>query len=137
MRLITTSVAEMTAEQRTFVDEGFAAGLAEGAFPPTREPPYDTSSIVLAVMGDEYVGFASFYIPDHYPIVWLDVLYVDPAFRRRSIATFLASGVMAFAQRENLPFECGTLMTNAAMQGLAASLGLEGSSILYRKEPVR
>lgn len=137
MRLISTTVSALTAEQRTFVDESFAAGIDEGVFPASRSPAADTSDIILAVMGDVYVGFASFYIPDQVDLVWLDLLYVDPQFRRRSVATFLASGVMAFAQREGLPFECGTLVTNQAMQALAASLGLEGTSILYRKEPVR
>lgn len=145
MRLLhPTAVGHMTAEQRTFVDQAFAAGLEEGAFPSHRAAPEGDEDIVLAVMDVadlvgtrvEYVGFASYYVPGHMPLVWLDLLYVEPAFRRQSVATRLVASVMAAAQRDGLPFECGTLMSNAAMQALAVSLGLEGRSLVYRKEPV-
>ena len=137
MKITTSSVAELNDEQRAFVDSSFAAGKAEGAFPAHRNPPGDGDTFIFASIDGEYVGFASFFIPEHIGVVWLDLLYVEPVYRRRSVGTVLAAGVMAFAQREGLPFECGTLVSNEAMQSLAKSLGLEGSSILYRKEPVR
>jgi GNAT superfamily N-acetyltransferase len=136
MQITTTVVDSLNDEQRAFVDAGFAAGKAEGAFPAHRSPPGDGDTYVFAAVDGEYAGFASFFLPEHIPVVWLDLLYVDPVHRRRSIGTILAAGVMAVAQREGLPFECGTLVSNQAMQSLAASLGLEGNSILYRKEPV-
>lgn len=137
MKITTNTVLELSDEQRAFVNACFIAGQAENAFPAHRSPPADGETVILAAVDDEYAGFASFYIPEHIPLVWLDLLYVEPAYRRRSVGTILAAGVMAFAQREGLPFECGTLVGNEAMRALAASLGLEGSSILYRKEPVR
>lgn len=136
MKITTTVVFALNDEQRAFVEAGFSAGKADGAFPAHRSAPDDGDTYIFATVDAEYAGFASFFVPEHVAVVWLDLLYVDPAFRRHSVGTILAAGVMAFAQREGLPFECGTLTSNRAMQALAASLGLDGTSILYRKEPV-
>lgn len=107
------------------------AGQAEGAIPKDRAELTGDESAVFAIdAAGGMVGGAVFFQPDGHPNLWLDILYVAPAWRRRGIGRYLVAEVLDQARIMDLRgVEFGTLTTNAAMQALGAMCGFEQSAV--------
>src|SRR5690606_6786558 len=131
-----TDLCAIEPDHYDFVRAGFEIGQAVGDFPVYREGPNGGEMVALATDGEDMIGFATFYHAGEPERVWLDLLWVSPPHRGKSNGTRLLAAVVAYSERHGLALEFGTLSSNKAMQGLAASFGLEPFVLSYRKEPI-
>lgn len=122
-----------------FVQGGYELGTHQGAFPENRHPPSYGEMIVVARDGDDLLGFATFFhhqVSESEECVWLDLLWVPPPHRRKSVGTRLVAAVLAYGERHGMAVEFGTKADNLEMQALTESFGLQPYLIGYRREPV-
>lgn len=136
MNIILEGLSTLLPAQYDFVRAGFKAGTAEGSWPTWRHGPTEEEMVVLAADDFGPIGFATFYHVGDVERVWLDLLWVAPAHRRKSVGTRLLAAVVAYGGRHRLAVEFGTLSGNTALRGLAESFGLQPHTIGYRKEPL-
>jgi GNAT superfamily N-acetyltransferase len=136
MNIVLEGMSTVSADQYAFIRAGFMAGRMEGAWPDWRNSPTEEEMVVLAVDDTGLIGFATFYHTDVIERVWLDLLWVAPEYRRKSVGTRLLAAVVAYGERHGLAVEFGTLAGNTALQGLAESFGLRPYTVGYRKEPL-
>jgi GNAT superfamily N-acetyltransferase len=113
----------------------FAAMEAEGAL-PTREPISGGEDCIfaMAVTGQAWrpVGMATHYQPEGWDALWLDLLYVEPAYRRRGVARRLIAEVVSRADLLGLPrVEFGTMIDNGPMQALAVASGFGNARVNF------
>jgi diamine N-acetyltransferase len=120
-RLITELAAYERASEQVRITEADIARDGFGADPQFRA--------LIAEWSSEPVGFALFF---RYYSTWrgaglyLEDLFVRPAFRRRGIGTALLSGVANEAERENRLFvRWAVLHWNACAMGLYKTVGAD------------
>ena len=112
---------------------GFVSGIAEGCYPAERRTPNGDEECLVVEVGDRIVAFATFYRPDHRPIMWLDLLWVDADRRRSGLGEQLVRTLIRRSRDQGVErVELGTGSANAAMQALAAKLHFEDISRGYQ-----
>jgi GNAT superfamily N-acetyltransferase len=107
-----------------YVASSFVFGQAVGAFPLDRDGPTGGECCVLAVtQWQTPIGFATFYETGHGK-AWLDLVWVEGAYRGKGLGKKLLAAARREAAAMGLTrLEFGTQLDNAAMRGLAASVG--------------
>jgi GNAT superfamily N-acetyltransferase len=107
-----------------YVASSFVFGQAVGAFPLDRDGPTGGECCVLAVtQWQTPIGFATFYETGHGK-AWLDLVWVEGAYRGKGLGKKLLTAARREAAAMGLTrLEFGTQLDNAAMRGLAASVG--------------
>ncbi|WP_107341053.1 GNAT family N-acetyltransferase [Agrobacterium pusense] len=97
-------------------------GQAEGAIPANRRPltGHETALIARRATQDGFprLGVSVFYEPEP-GVLWLDMLFVEPEFRRQNVGWHLLLETRSFAVSQQFrEMSFGTLMTNAPMRAL-------------------
>lgn len=115
----------------------FVAMQAEGVLPP-REPIGGGEDCIfaMAISGQAWrpVGMAVHYQPEGWTSLWLDLLYVEPDFRRLGVGRKLVTAVMQRADMLGLPkVELGAMLDNQPMQSLAFSFGFENTRVDFSR----
>lgn len=112
-------------------------GSEEGVMPDDRTPITEEEDAIFACVDDGsvengIVGGAVFFNPESHPeMLFLDVLWVSPDYRRKGIGRALIQRVCAIAAERGLAkVEFGTLVTNSAMQGLGRALGFSDYALM-------
>lgn len=108
-------------------------GQDEGAIPKERVDVEAGESAIFATHAGRPFAAAIFFEPeDHpYPLLFLDVLYVEPGYRGCGVGTTLLRMVCAQAERRGIRrVEFGTLMSNAAMQALGRRAGFRDHALM-------
>jgi GNAT superfamily N-acetyltransferase len=136
MSIMITGLSSLDPIEFNFIHNGFSAGKLAGDFPDYRQGPDNEEMAAIAYNNDGPAGFATFYHAGSPERVWLDLLWVKPDCRRKSIGTHLLAAVLAYGERYGLAIEFGTLSSNLVMQKLALSFGLKPFTVGYRKEPI-
>lgn len=111
-----------------FAQACFNVGRDLGFFPAHRSGPDGTENAVLAMMGDEPVGFATFYDTHLDNVVWLDLVFVLGVHRHKRIGTFILMAVLdeiRGSNRNEVRLQFGTGLNNAAMAALGRAVGFE------------
>ena len=118
---------------RTLVLDRFRAAQSDGVIPP-RPAPEDDDPLVTALAGETIAGFAVYQLCTH-KRVWLDVLWVEPAFRRRGVGTQLLHEVELATRRLRYRTVClGHEQDNAAMVSLMERTGWQVDHIVRARE---
>jgi GNAT superfamily N-acetyltransferase len=115
----------------------FGQMQAEGVL-PEREPLSGGEDAVFAMAVDgrtwRPIGMAVHYQPEGWDALWLDLLYVEPGFRKRGIARRLIDEVAARADILDLPrIELGTTWENRPMQNLAIATGFDNTRVDFAR----
>lgn len=80
---------------------------------------------------DAMVAWAVFYQPEDYGKIWLDVIFVEPKFRRLGLGMSLLMKVMIAARERGLAgVSLGTGCDNSAMQALARQAGFASDHLV-------
>lgn len=112
---------------------GFVEGLQEGWFPASRRTPNGNESCVWVELSTGIVGFITFYQPDHRPMVWVDLVWVDPPLRQRGYGAVMLDTIIEQCRAKKIEnIELGTLLHNDAMQALAEGRNFKAQSVSYR-----
>lgn len=111
------------AKARTFVHDRLGQAQAAGLI-PQRKPPADDSGVAIAVApSDHWAGFATFYETTDGRL-WLDVLWVEPDWRRRGVGRQLLEAVRHAARSCDLAgVALGHAEHNAPMLALMRRAG--------------
>jgi GNAT superfamily N-acetyltransferase len=115
-----------------WVRSRFRLGIEAGAWPEYRSAP-DGREPVVVIDNDTRslpAGFATYLLP--YPrraFVWIDLIWVEPTFRRQGIASALLRAIGDKHGPCHLQF--GTLADNAPMNALAQRLGWRAHATTY------
>lgn len=113
--------------------DGFVCGMDEGWFPPTRRTPSGDESAVWIEFDDGPLAFATFYQPDHRPMIWIDLIWIGPNDRRAGHGSRLVDWIIHRARENKIErVELGTLPNNEAMQGLADAQGFDLVALSYQ-----
>lgn len=116
-------------------------GQQEGAIPVDRHGIEASEAAIFAhtntVLGEKTaIGCAVFYQPEGANLLFLDVLFVSQAFRRRGIARELIERVCLVADEMGLPkVQFGTLSGNAAMRTVGARCGFAEEAVFLSRSP--
>ncbi|MDR6702960.1 GNAT family N-acetyltransferase [Agrobacterium tumefaciens] len=99
-------------------------GQAEGAIPANRRPlsGHEMALIARRSTQDGYLnlGISVFYEPEP-GTLWLDILFVEPEFRRQNVGWQLLEETRLFAVSQQFrEIALGTLATNAPMRAFMA-----------------
>ena len=126
------------AELMAAVKRLFNAGRAEGAFAVYgREVPTGNESVVWIGEPGNPEGFATA-VDIEGGRVWVDLLYVQPEFRRRGIATALVEAVAAdAARRGRSDVLFGSMVGNVAMIAFSAARDVFLVSMVYGRPAIR
>jgi GNAT superfamily N-acetyltransferase len=133
----------------TWARRCFRQGIEAGAWPDYRHAPDGNERVVViehdtpqrlglgterpegqSANGTAPLGFATYFFP--YPrksFIWIDLLWVEPAFRRQGIATALLRAIGDEHGPCHLQF--GTIAENAGTHALAESLGWRAHATIY------
>lgn len=108
---------------RTFVHDRLRQAQRADAI-PDRQPPGDDCGVAIAVAGSgHWAGFATFYETTDGRL-WLDVLWVEPAWRRRGAGRLLLEAVRQAARSSGLAgVACSHAEHNAPMVALMQRTG--------------
>lgn len=118
---------------KAFVLDRFRVAQLATAIPP-RPAPSGDDSVVVALNVGNFAGFAT-YCPSTGKQLWLDVLWVEPDYRRRGIAMQLLHEVELTARRRHFRgVALGHETGNAAMIALMERTGWPVDHIVRRKE---
>lgn len=111
-------------QARTFVHDRTHQAQLIGVIPADRKPPADDSSIAIAVApSGHWAGFATFYETSDGRL-WLDVLWVEAAWRRRGVGRQLIEAVRTAARSAQLAgVALGHAELNAPMIALMQRAG--------------
>lgn len=95
---------------------------AEAAIPANRKDLTGDETAIVARFATQdgfiNLGVSVFYEPEP-GLVWLDLLFVEPGYRRRNIGWHLLEATRLFAVEQRFQeIAFGTLASNAAMRGL-------------------
>lgn len=109
---------------RTFVHDRTRQAQRAGVLPADRSVPADDSGVAVAVApSGHWAGFATFYETTDGRL-WLDVLWVEDAWRRRGVGLQLLEAVRTAARNGGLKgVACGHLEGNGRMVGLMQRAG--------------
>ena len=109
---------------RTFVHHGMRQAQLAGLIPIDRKPPGDDCGVAIAVVpSGHWPGFATFYETTEGRL-WLDVLWVERAWRRRGVGRQLLEAVRQAARLAELAgVACGHAEHNATMIALMQRAG--------------
>jgi len=89
------------AKARTYIHDRTQQAMLEGQL-RERKPPDDDSGVAIAVApSGHWAGFATFYETTDGRL-WLDLLWVEPAWRRRGVGRQLLEAVRQAARARNL-----------------------------------
>lgn len=139
-----TSVSPLIPEWKVQADRFMECMFAERALPDDRAPLTGNEDAIFAIRSDhgaagsrgttiQPVGMAVCYQPEGWDGYWLDLLYVDPAYRRQGIGRELIEATVRKATTLGLPFvELGVLAKNQRMWTLAHA-ALFSDSVVYLK----
>lgn len=111
---------------------------AEGVIPPERPEPTGVERAVFACVGavaPAYaIGMAVYYQPEGMECLFLDLLYVQPRFRRAGVALELIDRCVKAAVRDKRPcVELGVMMHNAPMLALTEKCGFGNGRVYFTR----
>ncbi len=113
----------------------YAKAVKAGEMDKRRQPPNGSECIVWIGEPHLPIAFATFYEPEsRVGTLWLDVMYVVPAQRRKGLARLLILTVTEEARRLGYAdLMLGTASTNQPMQSLAYEAGLSISDVIMKR----
>lgn len=123
-------------------------GQAEGAITANRRPltGHETALVARRATQDGFLrlGVCVFYEPDP-GVLWLDMLFVEPEFRRQSVGWHLLLETRLFAVSQHFrELSFGTLLTNVPMRalmrrepGFFVSYEMDGQSLVFSERLAR
>jgi len=113
----------------------FAEQRDYGNFPADRRVPNGDEQVWVVYDDQMPVAFATHYQPSTDPMMWLDLLFVDPDYRRQGIGGELLALVGSQARQDNCTrVEWGTGVGNERMQGLTTKADGQMVGHYYRKD---
>lgn len=113
----------------------FAEQRDHGNFPADRRVPNGDEQAWVVFDGEMPVGFATHYQPSTDPMMWLDLLFVDPDWRKQGVGAELMALVESMARQNGcVRVEWGTGYGNDRMKALTAKVGGEMVGHYYRKD---
>ncbi len=115
--------------------DSLAAAQAAGDMPARHAPPPRESSIVFWIGTKRgLTAYASVFEPFD-GVIWLDVLWVAPAYRGRGLGKAMVATVAAIARDNGMKkMEFGTQPENAGMRGLGALLGFSDKAVVMGRQ---
>ncbi len=111
----------------------FNEGVSAGAFPEDRAEPSGEESVAWISGSSKVVAFATFYETDHGKM-WIDVLWVDPGFRREGKAATLIAAIEAHASALGYgKIAMGVKADNGTMIHTAIAASFNAAGIVMEK----
>jgi len=108
---------------RTFIHDRTRQAQLAGAIPDRAMPEDDSMATIAVTPSNHWAGFATWYETNTKQL-WLDVLWVDPAWRRRGVAMRLLEAVRQASRQAKLRgVATGHFEGNAPMVALMQRAG--------------
>lgn len=116
-----------------YVNRCFTTGMSLGFYPEGRARPTGGEHVIVVRDGEELIGFATFYPIDHAgSVMWLDLVWVEPKWRRAGVGRALCVAVRERTLESKLgAVSFGTGIDNEAMAGVGRKLGFEPRSVVF------
>lgn len=135
-----TYVSLSVAKWKSAGDATMEKMFDEDVLPPDRERLTGTENAIFALdeengRAGEIAGMLVFFRPEQDPdLLWLDLVYVAPDYRRQGIASVMIHHVAEFASAVGTErLELGTALNNAPMIALAQRAGFADTSVYFKR----